>query len=165
MAPVKGPEEDILTDIPFSYNDFIKATKGSSNSPVSYKEECCFYLIWICKFLACTSSKRVINYYLPIARFMANGTPLDLGSFVLGELYRAMFPLSTPNSPMVDPCGSCKCGPILIFPWSLLSFIQPLSHGHMGKPGCTPSTLEKSSLIQPASNSSAIHREKSHLRS
>jgi hypothetical protein len=95
MAPSKGPEEDILNDIPFSYNNFIKAVKGSSNSPVSYKEEYCFYLFWICKFLACTSSKRVINYYLPIARFLANGTPVDLGSFVLGELYGAMFLLST----------------------------------------------------------------------
>uniref|UniRef100_A0A2N9H3S9 Aminotransferase-like plant mobile domain-containing protein n=1 Tax=Fagus sylvatica TaxID=28930 RepID=A0A2N9H3S9_FAGSY len=46
-------------------------------------------------FLACTSSKRVINYYLPIARCLANGVPVDMNSFLLGELYRAMFLLST----------------------------------------------------------------------
>jgi hypothetical protein len=67
MAAGKGPEKDILNNIPLNYYDFIKAMKGSTSSPITYKEECCFYLFWICKFLACTSSKRVINYYLPIA--------------------------------------------------------------------------------------------------
>ncbi len=52
-------------------------------------------MLWICRFLACTSSKRVINYYLPIARYLANGVPVDMGSFLLGELYRAMFLLNT----------------------------------------------------------------------
>ena len=95
MAAGKGPKEDILNDIPLNYDDFMKAMKGSTSSPVTYKEECCFCLFWICKFLACTSSKWVINYYLPIAWFLANGTPVDLNSFVLGELYRATFLLST----------------------------------------------------------------------
>uniref|UniRef100_A0A2N9GAK7 Aminotransferase-like plant mobile domain-containing protein n=1 Tax=Fagus sylvatica TaxID=28930 RepID=A0A2N9GAK7_FAGSY len=95
MAVGKGPEEDILNVIPLNYDDFIKEVKGSANSPVTYKEECYFYLFWICKFLACISSKRVINYFLPIAQCLANGTPIDLSSFVLGELYRAMFLLST----------------------------------------------------------------------
>uniref|UniRef100_A0A2N9EPX4 Aminotransferase-like plant mobile domain-containing protein n=1 Tax=Fagus sylvatica TaxID=28930 RepID=A0A2N9EPX4_FAGSY len=49
----------------------------------------------ICKFLACTSSKWVINYYLSIARCLVNGTPVDLSSFLLGELYRSLFLLST----------------------------------------------------------------------
>jgi hypothetical protein len=57
MVSGTGPQEDILNGIPLSYTDFIKEVKGVSNSPVSYKEECCFYLFWICKFLACTSSK------------------------------------------------------------------------------------------------------------
>ena len=67
MAIGKGPDEDILNGVSLNYNDFIKETKGSGATPVTYKEECCFYLFWICKFLASTSSKRVINYYLPIA--------------------------------------------------------------------------------------------------
>uniref|UniRef100_A0A2N9GFN9 Aminotransferase-like plant mobile domain-containing protein n=1 Tax=Fagus sylvatica TaxID=28930 RepID=A0A2N9GFN9_FAGSY len=95
MAFGIGPEEDILNGIPLNYADFIKVVKGASNSTVSYKEECYFYLFWICKFLACTSSKRGISYYLPIAQFLANGTPVNLGSFFLGELYRAMFLLNT----------------------------------------------------------------------
>jgi hypothetical protein len=95
MAVGKGPEEDILNVIPLNYDNFIKEVKGSDNSPIIYKEECCFYLFWICKFLACISSKRVINYFLPIARCLVNGTPVDLSSFVLGELHRAMFLLST----------------------------------------------------------------------
>jgi hypothetical protein len=68
MATGKGPKEDIFNGVPLNYNDFIKAMKGFANSPVTYKEEWCFYLFWIFKFLACTSSRRVINYYLPNSR-------------------------------------------------------------------------------------------------
>ena len=67
MAVGTGPDENILNGVSLSYNDFIKQMKGSGASPVTYKEECRFYLFWICTFLTCTSSKRVINYYLPIA--------------------------------------------------------------------------------------------------
>jgi hypothetical protein len=95
MAVGIGPDEDILHGVPLSYNEFIKHVKGVGASLISYKEKCCFYLLWICKFLACTSSKRVINYYLPIARCLANGVPVNMSSFLLGKLYRAMFLLST----------------------------------------------------------------------
>ena len=95
MAVGTDPDDDLLKGMPLGYNDFIKHAKGTGASPVSYKEECLFYLFWICKFLACTSSKRVINYYLPIAQCLANGIPVDMSSFLLGELYRAMFLLST----------------------------------------------------------------------
>ena len=90
-----GPEDDFLKGVPMGYTEFIKHAMGVGASPVSYKEECLFYLFWICRFLACTSSKRVINYYLPIARCLANGVPIDMASFLLGELYRAMFLFST----------------------------------------------------------------------
>ena len=95
MAVGTGPDNDVLNGVPLSYNEFIKHMKGSGASPVSYKEECCFYLLWICRFLACTSSKRVINYNLPIGRCLANGVPVNMSSFLLGKLYRAMFLLST----------------------------------------------------------------------
>uniref|UniRef100_A0A2N9G3E2 Aminotransferase-like plant mobile domain-containing protein n=1 Tax=Fagus sylvatica TaxID=28930 RepID=A0A2N9G3E2_FAGSY len=94
---ITGPDDnvDILNGVSLSYNEFIKQMKGFGASPDSYKEECCFYLLWICRFLACTSSKLVINYYLSIARCLANGVPVNMSSFLLGELYRAMFLLST----------------------------------------------------------------------
>jgi hypothetical protein len=95
MAVGIGPDDDVLNGVSFNYNDFIKEMKGSDASLVTYKEECCFYLFWIYRFLACTSSKWVINYYLPIARCLANGTPVDMSSFLLDELYRSMFLLST----------------------------------------------------------------------
>jgi hypothetical protein len=46
MAVGTGLDDDvdILNGVPLSYNEFIKRMKGSSASPVSYKEECCFYL-------------------------------------------------------------------------------------------------------------------------
>ncbi len=165
IAAGKGPEEDILNGIPLNYNDFIKAVKGSTNLHITYKEERCFYLFWICKFLACTSSKRVINYYLPIARCLANGTPVDLGSYVLGELYQFMFCLALSlNSPMVAAFSLYKCGFTPTSPQFPLSFIQPLSHGHMEKPICMPGILKKSPLILPASNSSVIYQERDHLK-
>ncbi len=40
MAAGKGPEKDILNNIPLNYYDFIKAMKGSTSSPITYKEEC-----------------------------------------------------------------------------------------------------------------------------
>ena len=87
MAVGTSFDEDVLNGVSLSYNDFNKQMKGSGASSVTYKEEWCFYLFWICRFLACTSSKRVINYYLPIARCLANDTPVDIRSFLLGELY------------------------------------------------------------------------------
>ena len=95
MVVGTGPNEDVLHGVSLSYSDFIKQVKGYGASPVTYKEECCFYLFWISRFLAYTSSKRVISYYLPITRCLANGTPVDMSSLLLGELYRAMFLLST----------------------------------------------------------------------
>jgi hypothetical protein len=160
MAIGIGPEENVLNGVSLSCNDFIKQMKGSGASSVTYKEECCFYLFWICRFLACTSSKRVINYYLPMARCLANGTPVDMSSFLLRELYRAMFLLNTEakqahlNNPMVGLFGSSKCGPILTSPRSLLSFILPSSHGLMEKPGCMPGTLKKFPPFPPVSSSS-----------
>jgi hypothetical protein len=46
MAVGTGPDDnvDILNDVPLNYNEFIKHMKGSGASPISYKEECCFYL-------------------------------------------------------------------------------------------------------------------------
>ena len=45
MAIGTGPDDDILYGVPLSYNEFIKHVKGAGASPVSYKEECCFYLL------------------------------------------------------------------------------------------------------------------------
>ena len=59
------------------------------------------------------------------------------------------------NSPMVDPCGSCRCGLIHTFQASLLNFTLPKSHGLTGKLGCTPGILEKSSAFLLSSNFSA----------
>ena len=44
MAVGKSPDEDILNSMPLNYS-FIKEMKGSTDSPVTYKEECCFYLL------------------------------------------------------------------------------------------------------------------------
>ncbi len=107
--------------------------KGSCASPVSYKEECYFYLLWICRFLACISFKRVINYYLPIARCLANGVPVDMSSFLLGELYRAMFLLNTdPKQSHDRPVWLIQMWAYSYFPSIAPKFhptIEPWSYG------------------------------------
>ena len=107
--------------------------KSSSASPISYKEECCFYLLWICRFLACTSSKWVINYYLPIARCLANGVLVDMSSLLLGELYRAMFLLSTePKQSHGGPIWLIQIWAYSYFPSIIPEFhptIEPWSYG------------------------------------
>ena len=50
MAFGRGLEEDVLNGVTLSYIDFIKEVKSTSNSNVTYKEEGCFYLFWICNF-------------------------------------------------------------------------------------------------------------------
>ena len=133
MAIGKGPDEDILNGVSLNYNDFIKETKDSGATPVTYKEECCFYLFWICKFLASTSSKRVINYYLPIAWCLANGIPVDLSSFLLGELYRSLFLLSTePKQSYGGPVWLIQMWAYSYFPSiapELHPTIEPWSYG------------------------------------
>ncbi len=44
MAVGTGPKDDFLKGMPLSYNEFIKYVKGAGASPVTYKEECMFYL-------------------------------------------------------------------------------------------------------------------------
>jgi hypothetical protein len=133
MVVGTGPDEDVLNGVSLSYNDFIKQMKGSGASPVTYKEECCFYLFWICRFLACTSSKRVISYYLPIARYLANDTSVDMSSFLLGELYRSMFLLSTePKQSHGGPVWLIQMWAYSYFPSitpELHSTIEPWSYG------------------------------------
>ena len=54
---------------------------------------------------------------------------------------------------------SCsECGPITTFCRFLLSFILPSCHGLMEKPGCMPSTLNKSLPSPRVSSSSMIHQ-------
>jgi hypothetical protein len=133
MAVGTGPDDDILNGLSLNYNDFIKEMKGSGTSLVTYKEECCFYLFWICKFLACTSSKRVINYYLPIAQCLANGTHVDLSSFLLGELYLSLFLLSTePKQSHGEPVWLIQMWAYSYFPSiapELHLTIEPWSYG------------------------------------
>ena len=168
MAVGTGPEDDFLKGVPMGYTEFIKHAKGTGALPVTYKEECLFYLYWICRFLACTSSKRVINYYLPIARYLANGVPVDMASFLLGELYRAMFLLSTkPKQSHEGPIWSFKCGSTPTSPRLLLNFILPSCHGLTEKPGCMLDFLKKrkSPPSLRVSNFSVIHLGGGHLKS
>ena len=140
-------DDDIFNGVPLSYNDFIKHMKGAGASPVTYNEECCFYLLWICKFLTCTSSKRVINYYLSIARCLVNSVPVDMSSFLLGELYQAMFLLSTkPKQSHGGPVWLIQMWAYFYFPLiapELHPAIVPWSYGeawmHVRFPKVVPS--------------------------
>jgi hypothetical protein len=77
------------------YTRFMQTYKKHSTEDITFEEETCFYLFWLCKFLINSSSKRIVNYYLPIAMALANKHKLALAPFFLGFVYRAMFLFTT----------------------------------------------------------------------
>lgn len=113
--------------------------------------------MWICHFLAWTSSKRVTQNYLPIAKALANGfvwtwAPLSWASSIGLCICLALIP----NSPMGDHYGSCRCGPTHTSLPLLLNSIPRGSRSHMGRPGCTLGMLAKSLASLPTSHFSVI---------
>ena len=78
-----------------AYTKFMQKYKKHSTEPITFEEETCFYLFWLCKFLINSSSKRIVTYYLPIAMALANNQKLALAPFFLGFVYRSMFLFAT----------------------------------------------------------------------
>ena len=73
------------------YTRFMQKHKKHFDDVITFKEETCFYLFWLCKFLINSPLKRIITYYLPIAIALANKHKLALAPFFLGSVYRSMF--------------------------------------------------------------------------
>ena len=115
-----------------AYTKFMQKYKKHSTEPITFEEETCFYLFWLCKFLINSSSKRIVTYYLPIAMALANNKKLALAPFFLGFVYRSMFLFTT------EPKNSIG-GPL----W----FIQIWAYAYFSQlaPKTTPSIIERSS--------------------
>ncbi len=77
------------------YTRFMNKYKQNFGEVITFEEETCFYLYWLCKFLINSPSKRIITYYLPIVIALANKHKLALGPFFLGSMYRTMFLATT----------------------------------------------------------------------
>ena len=99
------------------YTRFMQKHKKHFDEVITFEEEACFYLFWLCKFLINSSSKRIVTYYLPIAIALANKHKLALVPFFLGSIYRSMFFFLLLNlrTPLVDPYGLFNFGLMLIF--------------------------------------------------
>ena len=63
------------------YTKFMQTYKKHSTEDITFEEETCFYLFWLCKFLINSSLKRIVTYYLPIAIALANKHKLALAPF------------------------------------------------------------------------------------
>jgi hypothetical protein len=87
---------DIDTNgVALGYIRFMQKHKKHFDDVITFKEETCFYLFWLCKFLINSPSKRIITYYLPIAIALFNKHKLALVFFFLGSVYRSMFLFTT----------------------------------------------------------------------
>lgn len=73
-----------------SNTTFLACEMGRSGSKVTFQEECSFYLYWLCKFLICSSSKRITLGNSPIATALASDRRLALDPFVFVILYRSL---------------------------------------------------------------------------
>jgi hypothetical protein len=83
------------TNSALGYTRFLTKYKQNFGEVITFEEETCFYLYWLCKFLINSPSKRIITYYLPIVIALANKHKLALGPFFLGSMYRTMFLATT----------------------------------------------------------------------
>ena len=92
-----------------TYTKFMQKYKKHSTDLITFEEETCFYLFWLCKFLINSSSKRIVTYYMPIAMALANNQKLALAPFFLGFVYRSMFLFTT------EPKDSIG-GPFMVYP-------------------------------------------------
>ena len=77
------------------YTRFMQKYKKHFDEVITFEEETCFYLFWLCKFLINSPSKKIITYYLPIAIALANKHKLALAPFFLASVYRSMFLFTT----------------------------------------------------------------------
>lgn len=74
-----------------SYTSFISRKMDKPNKYVTFQEECSFYLYWLCKFMVCSSLKRITLGFTSIAIALASGHWLALGPFLLSILYWFLF--------------------------------------------------------------------------
>ena len=77
------------------YTRFMHKYMQKFDEVITFVEETCFYLYWLCKFLINSPSNRIITYYLPIVIALANKHKLALVPFFLGSVYRTMFHVTT----------------------------------------------------------------------
>ena len=115
-----------------AYTKFMQKYKKHSTEPITFEEETCFYLFWLCKFLINSASKRIVTYYLPIAMALANNKKLALAPFFLGFVYRLMFLFTTESK---DSIG----GPLWFIQLWAFAYFPQLA------PKPNPSVLDRSS--------------------
>jgi hypothetical protein len=105
------------TESALAYTRFLAKYRKTGDAIITFEEEVFFYLYWLCKFLINVSSKRIVNYYIPIALALANNK-LALGPFFLGIVYKTMY--TTCNEPK-----SSIGGPLWFIPlWAYAYFPQ-----------------------------------------
>jgi hypothetical protein len=121
MTCGSGPNVSIINKgDALSYGGFITQCKGFGNATLTYPEECSFYFLWICRFLAHSSSKQIMKNYLRLAIALTNGVCVALNPFILGELYRAIYHISTEPNPSHE-------GPLWLMQMWVYSYFPTIS--------------------------------------
>nr|XP_023890889.1 uncharacterized protein LOC112002957 isoform X1 [Quercus suber]XP_023890890.1 uncharacterized protein LOC112002957 isoform X1 [Quercus suber]XP_023890891.1 uncharacterized protein LOC112002957 isoform X1 [Quercus suber] len=87
-CPTKGSD--------LGYQAFLKR-EVRYDDEITFQEECSFYLYWICKFLVCNPSKRILQQFVPLAVALAKRKKLALAPYFVANLYRALYSLTGEN--------------------------------------------------------------------
>lgn len=71
-----------------SFSDFAQS-ENPKKGPMTDKEFFSFLFYWLCKFLFCISSQRIMPEFVPLAKALALGKKIALAPYILGHVYRA----------------------------------------------------------------------------
>lgn len=72
---------------------FYMENYNRKDGPVTDQEYIAFFLVWICKYLLCNRSLKIVKAHLRFAVFLAQDRPVALGPLVLAYLYRGLHDL------------------------------------------------------------------------
>jgi len=76
-----------LPSLNVSYSDFVRV-ENKRMGPVTDREFFSFLLYWLCKFLFCTSSQRIMLEFAPLAKALVLQKRIALAPYILGHVYR-----------------------------------------------------------------------------
>nr|CAD1842068.1 unnamed protein product [Ananas comosus var. bracteatus] len=80
---------NVSFDNSLAFTSFIDRFNGKEG-PVSDQEHVAFLLYWICRYLVCTKSLKIVKEFLKLSICLAEGQFIALGPFVLSQLYRSL---------------------------------------------------------------------------
>lgn len=127
------PVKFSLPALSSSYSDFVKA-ENKREGPVRDREFFSFILYWLCKFLFCTSSQRIMPEFAPLAKALVLKKHIALAPYLLGHVYR------TCSQFCEKPLDANQGGPLWVLQLWLFAYFTDLHPKCLGFLVQDPST-------------------------